>query len=615
MAAEIASETSSTPSARLATTPPDSGPPWSTHFTRAFCWSLLALVLYSISVAISRPLYETPEARIGVVAREMIERQNYLEPTLAGISRLNKPPLPYWLTVLTARMLSPDPVPSERTLTSAVLIPQAVCGALTVFLVMFFGSIAFGPSGGTFAGVIVGFALMPARYAQLGYPDTALMLGCAGALCAAAWIACSPRPGFFAAVFLGLNIAWAMMIKEPIIALILPAPLAVEAFIGIRNKRFNVRKVLLFAVGFVIAATLIAPWFYLIAQNVPHGWDILVAERSHIWLKGHANKNFFFYIPKLAEGLIPWTPLILLGFIFRKKGAELAAAPDALPAPQADMARRIFRFVACAAVLGFCGFLSRSKQQNYYLLPIVPAIALASGYAIGCCRTVRGILEERLAWFQIAMGFVGAAALCYAPIRDPDGANKYLCMGLAVPFLLLSIASGRYWAERRLPHAASLAGLACFVLFIPLASLTRAKGLRTLAIRGTDLQQAGSLETEAPRLRAELDALGNDVKLYAWGNSFPLMNFLMARPVLTQKDLLDAVKVPPGPPSSEIPPRRVAICTPEILKKSGLEKYLPPGKNPSIIALVLPPDAELAQTLKKPPRDKRAPATDDDPDE
>ncbi len=604
---------SATESARTTSASENYGPPWSTHFLRAFAWSFAALVLYSISVAINRPLYETQEARIGVVAREMIERQNFLEPTLANVQRLNKPPLPYWLTVLTARMISSDAVPNERTLTCAVLIPQAVCGALAVFVVMFFGSIAFGPSGGTFAGLILGFSMMPARFAQLGYPDTALMLGCAGTICAAAWIACSPRPGFFSAVFLGVSMAWAMMIKEPILALVLPAPLAVEMFFGLKNKRYNVRKVILFAIGFVIAAALVAPWFYLVAQNIPHGWDTLVAERQYIWVKGHAHKNFFYYFHKLAAGMLPWTPLMLLAFFLRRKGPELAATPNALPAPQAQLAQRIFRFVSCVAVLGFCGFLSRAKQQEYYLLPIVPAIALAAGYAIGCCRTVRGNLEEGLAWFHIALGVVGAAGLCYIPVRDPDGANKYLCFALAIPFLIFCVGAAHYWAARRLTHAASMTGVAFFILFIPLAPLTRAKGLRTLAIKGTDIQNKGSLEIEAPRLRTELDALstpGSEVKLYAWGNSFPMMNFLLARPVLTQKDLFDAIKTP-----SEVPPRRVAIVSPEILKQSGLEKYLPPGKNPPIIALVLPPDAELATTLKKRRPDKRERTANEGDDE
>lgn len=603
----VSDNTSEIPPTPIAPTAPVTAVPWSPHFFRAFAWSVCALVLYSIPMLLSRPLFETQEARLGVVAREMIERHDYLTPSLGGKTRLNKPPLPYWMTVLAARVISSDPVPNERAFTFAVLIPEALCAALAVFIVIFFGSAVFGPAAGTFAGLILGFSLLPVRFAQLGYPDTALMLGCAGTVCSAAWLVSAPRPGFFAALGLGVSMAWAILIKEPILALVLPAPLLIECGIAMYQKRYSARKIALFALAGIIALALLAPWYYLVSQQTYtingqtlSGWQILVDERTHIWIAGHDHKPPFFYFYTLAGGLAPWTPLILVGWIFRRRGAALAAAPDALPDIQAQRARTVFRFMALAGLLGFVGFLSQAKKQEYYLLPLFPAIALASGYVLSCCRSVRGDLEEGIAWFHVALGLLGAAGLCYIPQRDPI-ASRPLCFGLAAICLVLYFAAARFWSERKLQYAATMAGVAAFLGFLPLGPLLKAKGLRNLAIVETEYQRGGSLETEAPRLRAELDALGRDTIVYAWGNSYPVMNFLLGRPVNTQHDLMEALaRTPPVTPQ----PRRVVVATPGVLKRSGLEKYLPEGKNPPVIALVLPPDEELAKVLKTPQNSK-----------
>jgi 4-amino-4-deoxy-L-arabinose transferase-like glycosyltransferase len=591
------------PPTPIAPAAPVSGIPWISHVPRAFAWAVCALVLYSIPMLLSRPLFETQEARLGVVAREMIERHDYLTPTLGGKTRLNKPPLPYWMTVVTSRVISSDPVPDERALTYAVLIPEALCAALAVFIVIFFGSAVFGPAAGTFAGLILGFSLLPVRFAELGYPDTALMLGCAGSLCSAAWLACAPRPGFFAALALGVSMAWAMLIKEPILALVIPAPVLIESAIAVWQKRFSARKIGLFALAGLIALSLLAPWYYLVSQQtytiageLQNGWQILVAERTHIWIAGHDHKPALFYFYTLAGGLAPWTPLILVGWLFRRRGAILAAAPDALPERQAQVARSVFRFMASAALLGFLGFLSQAKKQDYYLLPLLPALALASGYVLSCCRSVRGNLEEGIAWFHIALGLIGAAALNYIPERDPVAGHP-VCFGLSIVCLLLYFAAARFWSERKLQHAAAMTGIAAFLAFLMLAPLLKAKGLRNLSIIENDIQRGGSLETEAPRLRAELDALGRETRVYSWGHPNPVMNFLLARPVGTQHDLMESI-AKPDPAQPQV--KRVVVATPFVLKRSGLEKFIPEGKNPPIITLVLPSDEELAKYLKSP---------------
>ena len=72
---------------------------------------LCALGVYLRPALRGRPLTETPEARVAVVAREMLASHNYIVPTLGGKPRLIKPPVPFWLTAALVRALRPSETP------------------------------------------------------------------------------------------------------------------------------------------------------------------------------------------------------------------------------------------------------------------------------------------------------------------------------------------------------------------------------------------------------------------------------------------------------------------------------------------------------------------------
>ena len=55
------------------------------------------------------------EARNMVTAREMVHDGNWLVPTMNGDLRLEKPPLPTWLTAV-AEMISPDNLALQRAM-------------------------------------------------------------------------------------------------------------------------------------------------------------------------------------------------------------------------------------------------------------------------------------------------------------------------------------------------------------------------------------------------------------------------------------------------------------------------------------------------------------------
>src|SRR5262249_7915928 len=111
-----------------------------------------------------------------------------------------------------------------------------------------------------------------------------------------------------------------------------------------------------------------------------------------------------YYSLKGAVGLLPWTPLLLIGFI-------VAALPLKGADPVDPEERNAARFFALYAVIGFLIFHIAQQKQEYYLLPLLPALALATGAMFGHFKAPGGICEERMGWWQIAIGVACAAAI------------------------------------------------------------------------------------------------------------------------------------------------------------------------------------------------------------
>src|SRR5437763_1888951 len=80
----------------------------------------------------SFPLVGPDEPRYAEVAREMLVRRDFITPTLGGLPWFEKPPLLYWMIMLSYRVLGV----SEY----AVRLGPAICGLLTGVFVFWIGS-------------------------------------------------------------------------------------------------------------------------------------------------------------------------------------------------------------------------------------------------------------------------------------------------------------------------------------------------------------------------------------------------------------------------------------------------------------------------------------------
>lgn len=559
---------------------------------------LFAFALYLLPAVLARPLCETPEARLAAVAREMVRSGDYVVPRLAGEPRLNKPPLPYWLAAGAAHLLGGGADPSRTVMTRAVLLPPALLGALALFVVVLYGCKVFGRPAGVMAGLLLGFSLLPCRFAQLGYGDITLLFLCAGMLCSAAWLVSVPRPGILSALALGITLGLAVLTKGHIPLLLLAAPVLFEVLL---RRRFNGRKVLVFVAALVIAAAIAAPWFLAVMKREPTAWAAMSRELGEaVSPTGHVQSDrWYYYFYRLAGSLAPWTLLLLAAWpLGLKRCRELASES----AGSVLLAREQARFFLVAFVLGLLGFYLAPKQQEHYLLPLLPALALVSGFMLSHFRFPGGVPEERLAWVQLGVGVVGGLAIATLPWWPPDligeteqsrrslkllyePAGWALAGLLGLACFLLHFYCARQWVEGKPLRAAIAMAVAAYV------------GLGVWSWRWAEqTQQTTVLNAEAPGLSARLRELGPDVKVYGVGIQEALLAHYLDIdwPVKTEQDL---GAEPPGEGANA--PRRALLVErkrlPLLEKDYQLELSDDLRRGPERIVIVLLP--------QEPPRD------------
>src|SRR5207237_2203644 len=124
--------------------PPALPPPPTRHALLAILIALAALL--HVATIGSGDLYSETEGQYAGAAREMVESHQWLLPTNNGIPRLQKPPLLYWLIIVSYKILGVNE--------AAARLPVALAVVATVTLIFLIGEKLSDYSRGFIAGLI-----------------------------------------------------------------------------------------------------------------------------------------------------------------------------------------------------------------------------------------------------------------------------------------------------------------------------------------------------------------------------------------------------------------------------------------------------------------------------
>ncbi len=299
-------------------------------------------------------LWEPDEARYAEIAREMVAGAGYLVPHLNYVIYAEKPPLLYWLTALSYHIFGINEF-------AARFFP-ALFAVLGVAVTAYFALRTFGRRHAILSGAILATTPLYAVIAQVLLTDMilAVLVTIANFALFLHWR--EDRKSFGKWWWIAvIAIALGVLAKGPV-AVVLPV-LAMLAFLIWRGElRGTVRRFRFDAIwGALVIIAIAAPWFVGMILTVPGYFDFyFVGEHlRRIFQESYSHgEPFWFYVPALAGGMLPWSMLVPF-LVWRGM--------------QPNPARRFC--VVCAIVI-VGAFSCASAKLIPYILPAVPPLAI-----------------------------------------------------------------------------------------------------------------------------------------------------------------------------------------------------------------------------------------------
>jgi len=364
----------------------------------AFCGFLF---LYGLG---SFGLLGADEPRYAQVAREMLERRDWITPTLQGKPWLEKPPLYYWQAMASYRVgrafpwirsaRSGQALPAKsvgRTLLSAqdqdndgvtdqtARLPAALDAAVMIAAIYLFlrrfrpGTEVDGALITAGSAAVIGFARAAATDMPLAATFAIALLSWYG------WHESGKRI-YLAAFYVSL--ALGTLAKGPVA----PALAAVVILIftaARRDWRTAFRSLWIPGIALFLAVAL--PWYVAVQLRNPEFFRFFILEHNLARFSRdvfHHRQPFWFYIPILLLSLMPWTLWLILAVVERgrllwsKGKGALAAVEDSW---------QLFLLIWLLVPV-FVFSASQSKLPGY-ILPAIPAGALLVSEYLAARRT------------------------------------------------------------------------------------------------------------------------------------------------------------------------------------------------------------------------------------
>lgn len=329
---------------------------------RAALIALAAVVAFAFQG--SRGLYETTEGRYAESALEMLQRGEYLEPTLAGRPHWTKPPLAYWAIAAGVAVAGPNAWGAR--------LSGAVVSCATVLVVAALGALLWGGPSGLVAGLVYLSSPFPAAAASVVSTDTLLALWEILAVFLYLRARGEAAPARARRLVRAMWIVWglAFLTKGP--PGLLPL-LALAAYARLSPSRAR----LLEPVGLAAFALVGLSWYAWVAVRHPGLLSYLLGDE----VVGRVASNAFKRNPQWYKPFAIYLPVLLLG-----QGAWLVAGAQlfsrlGLASPRAVWAR--IRAGDAGALLLLWLLLPlgvlwiSSSRLPLYVLPLYAPIALA----------------------------------------------------------------------------------------------------------------------------------------------------------------------------------------------------------------------------------------------
>lgn len=355
------------------------------------------------------------EPRYAQIAREMLERHDWVVPVLYDKPWLEKPVLYYWQAMLSYSVFGVSDW--------AARLPVA-CDAVAMIAAVYFFVRRF------WRGVQLDAALITASMAAIiGFgraASTDMPLAALFTIGMLAWIVWHDggEAKFLAAFYVSMGLA--TLAKGPVAPFL--AALLIVLFAALRRDWHVIRRTL-WAPGILLYLAVALPWFVAVQLRVPEFFRTFVLEHNLARYGSNLYRHhqpIWYYIPVLLIGLLPWTVLAITGFVRGVRGVWRRRGED-------HRGSDVILVLALWAVVPIIFFSFSGSKLPGYILPSVPAWALLAGSWLKAklARSERGNPILLVAHAAVASTVLVAALLCqYFVYRLHPTRGAYAIAGL-----------------------------------------------------------------------------------------------------------------------------------------------------------------------------------------
>lgn len=366
------------------------------------------------------------EPRYAQVAREMLDRRDWITPTLGGDRWLEKPPLYYWQAMLGYSVLGVSDLTAR--------LPSAIDATLLVIAIyLFFRRFRLG--------VELDAALITASCAGIiGYARAASMdmaLAATFSIAMMAWWAWRETDSRRYLALSYFFLALGMLAKGPV-APFLAAVILMLFAAATKEWRRVLRTFWL--PGIFLFCVVALPWYFAVQLRNPEFFREFILQHNLARFSSdlyHHRQPFWYYIPVTLLALVPWTIFVIAAFAERTR---LWWRERNFPEPDAQLQFGVFAiFWFIVPVIFFS--VSQSKLPGY-ILPAIPAATvlladylrehLQNGEAGAPVSKSLTVLHALVA----AAPIVPALLVGYAVTEHRLPAGRPMLIALAVAFVL-----------------------------------------------------------------------------------------------------------------------------------------------------------------------------------
>ena len=362
------------------------------------------------------PLIDPDEGRYAEIPREMLERGDFITPTLNYVKYFEKPPLLYWLNAASIKLFGLNEF--------AARLLSALSGMATVLATYIIALRTFDRRTALLAALFLATAagfVLQSRIILTDMLLTFCLTSSLGAFIIAAgreeWRRSRGGTWYLFYLFSALSV-----LTKGLIGFVFPAGI-IFLYILITREWRILRRMHLVS-GMLLFLAVVTPWFILVSMRNPDFARFFFIhehyERFISTVHGRY-QPFWFFIPVLAGTMLPWSFFIpgALGRAWRDRHHENGRAA---------------LFMLIWAVLIFLFFSKSGSKLVPYMLPVFPPLAILIANRFNTIFEGRG-REIKLAVILLggALTLLGAVAMGYSWLPQATAIIITLLPSLTAP--------------------------------------------------------------------------------------------------------------------------------------------------------------------------------------